>query len=169
MRRTFPPTQRPSVPRLGCFDPANVQWDAGIAPAAPDGPQCSTAARAETPRKSPIPPDKLVDLERYARSAWRIRDGIHYGVVGTGCTPMLDRSRRHRFRKRAASAAAAQDRTSRRRLQAEEVILFRSDDFLLDFDVQGLRIHSYRPDDDPRRAGKLVAGIVVESLGGRSR
>jgi hypothetical protein len=48
--------------------------------------------------------------------------------------------------------------------QPEEVILFRSDDAHLDFDVQGVRVHSYRPDDDAKRAENFVVETVIESL-----
>jgi hypothetical protein len=51
--------------------------------------------------------------------------------------------------------------TSRR---PEEVILFRSDNLALDFDVQGVRVHSYNPDGDASEAAAFVGRTVVESL-----
>jgi hypothetical protein len=46
----------------------------------------------------------------------------------------------------------------------EEVILFRSDNYALDFDVQGVRVHHYNPDADPTTAQTFVTEVVVESL-----
>ncbi|MCZ6776883.1 MAG: hypothetical protein O7D34_10555, partial [Ignavibacteria bacterium] len=46
----------------------------------------------------------------------------------------------------------------------EEVILLRSDDDDLLFDVANVRISHYRPDDDPEPARKLVSEVIVEAL-----
>lgn len=46
----------------------------------------------------------------------------------------------------------------------EEVVLFRSDKLALDFDVQGVRVHSYDPDGDVEGATTFVANTVLESL-----
>jgi hypothetical protein len=46
----------------------------------------------------------------------------------------------------------------------EEVVLFRSDKGALDFDVAGVRVHSYDPDHDPSAARALVADTVTASL-----
>ena len=44
------------------------------------------------------------------------------------------------------------------------MVLFRSDSFRLDFDVQGGRVHSYDPDGDPAEARRVVRDTVAESL-----
>jgi hypothetical protein len=46
----------------------------------------------------------------------------------------------------------------------EEVILFRSDEDHLLFDIANVRVNSYRPDDDPDEARKLVTEAIVETL-----
>lgn len=46
----------------------------------------------------------------------------------------------------------------------EEVILFRSDRGSLDFDIAGVRVHQYSPDDSPAKARRVVADTVTESL-----
>lgn len=46
----------------------------------------------------------------------------------------------------------------------EEVILFRSDKSALDFDIAGVRVHEYQPDDDPAAARAFVSETVVASL-----
>jgi hypothetical protein len=46
----------------------------------------------------------------------------------------------------------------------EEVVLFRSDDDPLNFDIQGVRIHAYNPDEDHKGAENVVAETVIESL-----
>jgi len=46
----------------------------------------------------------------------------------------------------------------------EEVILFRSDDFNLAFDISNVRVHNYDPDGNPEEARKLVYNKVVKSL-----
>lgn len=46
----------------------------------------------------------------------------------------------------------------------EEVVLFRSDTLKLDFDVAGVRVHSYDPDANPTRAMAFVTDTVIESL-----
>lgn len=48
----------------------------------------------------------------------------------------------------------------------EEVVLFRSDSLPLDFDVQGVRVHTYDPDGDPKGAQNTVVETVIESLRG---
>lgn len=45
----------------------------------------------------------------------------------------------------------------------EEVILLRSDDHALDFDIAGVRVHSYSPDDAPAAATEQVIELVVAS------
>lgn len=46
----------------------------------------------------------------------------------------------------------------------EEVILVRSDEDYLLFDVQGVRVNKYSPEDDPKIAIDIVAGLVLEAL-----
>lgn len=46
----------------------------------------------------------------------------------------------------------------------EEVVLFRSDRLPLDFDVQGVRVHNYSPDEDSKTAEGVVVETVLESL-----
>lgn len=46
----------------------------------------------------------------------------------------------------------------------EEVILFRSDDHRLDFDISGVRVHKYDPDGNPDVAKAFAAETIVESL-----
>lgn len=46
----------------------------------------------------------------------------------------------------------------------EEVVLFRSDRYQLDFDVQGVRVHSYDPEGNPEGAHRQVRDTIVESL-----
>lgn len=46
----------------------------------------------------------------------------------------------------------------------EEVVLFRSDDHKLDFDVAGVRVHSYDPEGDPSGAIQFVTETVIDSL-----
>ncbi len=46
----------------------------------------------------------------------------------------------------------------------EEVILVRSDEDYLLFDVQGVRVNKYSPEDDPEGATDVVAGLVLEAL-----
>lgn len=46
----------------------------------------------------------------------------------------------------------------------EEVILVRSDEDYLLFDVQGVRVNKYSPEDDPKGATDVVAGLVLEAL-----
>lgn len=45
----------------------------------------------------------------------------------------------------------------------EEVILLRSDDDELLFDVQNIRVHKYSPEDDPKGAEKLIVELILES------
>lgn len=47
----------------------------------------------------------------------------------------------------------------------EEVVLFRSDSYRLDFDVSGVRVHQYDPDGSPEAAKRQVSDTVVDSLG----
>lgn len=49
----------------------------------------------------------------------------------------------------------------------EEVVLFRSDDMRLDFDIAGVRVHEYHPDEDPEAAQEIVIRTVLESLSAR--
>lgn len=51
----------------------------------------------------------------------------------------------------------------------EEVVLFRSDQSKIDFDVSGVRIHSYDPDADEVAARKTVQQAVVDSLAAREQ
>ena len=46
----------------------------------------------------------------------------------------------------------------------EEVIIFRSDDLHLNFDVAGVRVHSYSPDSNVGEARSKVTEIIVASL-----
>lgn len=46
----------------------------------------------------------------------------------------------------------------------EEVILFRSDEDHLLFDVANVRVNYYNPDNDPGAAQKLVSEIIIEAL-----
>jgi hypothetical protein len=46
----------------------------------------------------------------------------------------------------------------------EEVILFRSDNDELLFDVANVRINSYDPDDDPETVVRLVGGAILEAI-----
>lgn len=46
----------------------------------------------------------------------------------------------------------------------EEVLLFRSDNFDLAFDISTVRVHHYDPDGNPEEAQKLLANIVANSL-----
>jgi hypothetical protein len=46
----------------------------------------------------------------------------------------------------------------------EEVVLFRSDSLRLDFDIAGVRVHHYSPDDDPSTARDFVADTISASL-----
>jgi hypothetical protein len=46
----------------------------------------------------------------------------------------------------------------------EEVVLFRSDNLPLDFDVQGVRVHTYTPDANQKAAEDFVVQTVLESL-----
>src|SRR5690606_17193838 len=46
----------------------------------------------------------------------------------------------------------------------DEVLLFRSDDFDLAFDISTVRVHHYDPDGNPEEAQKLLANIVANSL-----
>lgn len=46
----------------------------------------------------------------------------------------------------------------------EEVILFRSDNFELAFDISNVRVHSYDPDGHPEEAQKFVVETVISSL-----
>jgi len=46
----------------------------------------------------------------------------------------------------------------------EEVILLRSDEDDLLFDVRGVRVNNYSPEDDPDGATDVVAGLVLEAL-----
>ncbi len=46
----------------------------------------------------------------------------------------------------------------------EEVILVRSDEDYLLFDVQGVRVNKYSPEDAPEGATDIVAGLVLEAL-----
>jgi hypothetical protein len=48
--------------------------------------------------------------------------------------------------------------------QPEEVVLFRSDSMKLEFDVAGVRVHSYDPDGRPEEAQAQVKKVVSESL-----
>jgi hypothetical protein len=48
--------------------------------------------------------------------------------------------------------------------QAEEVLLFRSDDRELLFDIANVRVHRYDPDGSPESARQLVTETIVESL-----
>lgn len=45
----------------------------------------------------------------------------------------------------------------------EEVILFRSDNDRLLFDVANVRVNYYSPDDDPDAARKLVSQVIIET------
>lgn len=46
----------------------------------------------------------------------------------------------------------------------EEVILFRSDNHKIDFDVSGVRVHHYDPDGDAAEARGVVARTIADSL-----
>jgi hypothetical protein len=46
----------------------------------------------------------------------------------------------------------------------EEVLLFRSDDFDLAFDISNVRVHHYDPDGNPEDARRIVTNTVVNSL-----
>lgn len=46
----------------------------------------------------------------------------------------------------------------------EEVVLFRSDQGPLDFDIAGVRVHTYDPDNEPERARGCVSETIVASL-----
>ena len=46
----------------------------------------------------------------------------------------------------------------------EEVVLFRSDQLKLDFDVAGVRVHRYDPDNDEDTARRVVTETVLASL-----
>jgi len=46
----------------------------------------------------------------------------------------------------------------------EEVLLFRSDDFELAFDISNVRVHRYDPDGNPEEARKTVTETVISSL-----
>lgn len=46
----------------------------------------------------------------------------------------------------------------------EEVILFRSDNDELLFDVANIRINSYDPDNDPETAGRLIEGAIIGAI-----
>lgn len=46
----------------------------------------------------------------------------------------------------------------------EEVLLLRSDTFRLDFDIAGVRVHSYDPDRDPAGAARFVTDLVADGL-----
>jgi len=48
--------------------------------------------------------------------------------------------------------------------QPEEVLLFRSDDRELPFDITNVRVHSYDPDGAPENARRLITETIVESL-----
>ena len=48
--------------------------------------------------------------------------------------------------------------------QPEEVVLFRSDDLELGFDIANVRVHHYDPDGSPLSARKFVTEIIVQSL-----
>jgi len=45
----------------------------------------------------------------------------------------------------------------------EEVILLRSDDDELLFDVQNIRVHKYSPEDDPKEAEKVIIELILEA------
>lgn len=46
----------------------------------------------------------------------------------------------------------------------EEVILLRSDDHEISFDVAGVRVHHYDPDDDPNQARGVLASLLSGAL-----
>lgn len=46
----------------------------------------------------------------------------------------------------------------------EEVLIFRSDDFDLAFDISNVRVHHYDPDDNPEESRMFVANTVIHSL-----
>jgi hypothetical protein len=46
----------------------------------------------------------------------------------------------------------------------EEVVLFRSDDQPLAFDISNVRVHRYEPDQNPDAARNLVSDVIVASL-----
>ena len=46
----------------------------------------------------------------------------------------------------------------------EEVILIRSDKDDLLFDVQGIKVHNYSPDEDPEASKKLLCSLILEAL-----
>jgi hypothetical protein len=46
----------------------------------------------------------------------------------------------------------------------EEVILVRSDKDELLFDVQGIKVHSYEPDDNPQDSQELLCKLMTEAL-----
>ena len=46
----------------------------------------------------------------------------------------------------------------------EEVILFRSDNDDLLFDVANVRVNTYDPDDDPKNAIKMIGATIVEAI-----
>ena len=48
--------------------------------------------------------------------------------------------------------------------QPEEVILLRSDDRKLDFDITNVRVHQYDPDRSPEHARQFVTETLVSSL-----
>jgi hypothetical protein len=48
--------------------------------------------------------------------------------------------------------------------QPQEVILIRSDKSALDFDIAGVRVHSYDPDSNPDEAKKWLSQLLMDSL-----
>jgi hypothetical protein len=46
----------------------------------------------------------------------------------------------------------------------EEVLLFRSDDFELAFDISNVRVHRFDPDGNPEQARNIVTETVINSL-----
>ncbi len=46
----------------------------------------------------------------------------------------------------------------------EEVLLFRSDDFELTFDISNVRVHHYDPDGNPEESRKIIISTVTNSL-----
>lgn len=46
----------------------------------------------------------------------------------------------------------------------EEVILVRSDDDDLLFDVQGIKVHKYSPDDDPETSKEFLCTLMIEAM-----
>ena len=48
--------------------------------------------------------------------------------------------------------------------QPQEVVLIRSDNNALDFDIAGVRVHSYDPESNPEVAKKWLSQLLIDSL-----